>query len=76
MAIKVIETPVPEKATYPVVCRHREYDTLIVLFTSRDEGVCLSPENHPPYGQHTEDWDERKDMWIPTCVTINSIGVM
>lgn len=73
MAIEVtVNTMNTTEITYPRVCRHREYRDLIVLFTSQSEGVCISPENHPSYGEHNEDWDITTEMWIPTCVTINS----
>lgn len=75
MAIKIIETFVPEKPYYPVVCKHKDHDDLIVLFTSRSVGVCLSPEDHPSYGKHTVAWESRENTWIPIRVTIDSTGI-
>lgn len=75
MAIKVTKTSASEKPYYPVVCKHEEHADLIVLLTSRSTGVCISPETHSSYGQHTADWDDRESVWIPVCVTIDSTGI-
>ena len=75
MAIRVTETLEGQSRTYPIVCKHRDYDTLFVLFTYPGTGVCLSPETHPSYGKLTDDWDTEESVWSPTCVTINSVGI-
>ena len=75
MAIKVTVNPTPSpKIRYPRVCRHKTHPDIVVLFTSEQEGICLTPTTHSSFGYVSNSWDS-EEAWEPVCITIDSTQV-
>lgn len=74
MAIKVTETFAPQERTYPIVVRCVNHPELVVLMCREGTGVCLAPKDDPNYGIFSTGWIKAPKEWVPTCVTIDSVG--